>query len=173
VDPAKLRDCIARLKSRKEPAPLVPKGVWDAGLDAAIEGLLADDQPLKSALLLWNDNLTRAHEIAQEITTPTGSYLHGVMHRREPDYGNSKYWFQKVGDHPNFPSLRSSALELLAGPFRELAALRKAVDSSKTWDAFRMVDWCEEAERRAADDPVVRFLRALQAREIELLADSG
>ncbi len=163
---------VARLRSRKEPALLVPRGVWDAGLDAEIERGLPDSSPLKGALLLWNDNLPRAHEIAQEIATATGSYLHGVMHRREPDYENSKYWFHKVGRHPDFPSLRTAALDLLKGPFAGLAPLRKAAESSAEWDPFRMVDWCEEAARKADDDPLVLFLRALQAREIERLTDS-
>ena len=166
------QDCAARLRSRKEPAPLVPSGVWDAALDAEIERLLPDTAPLKSALHLWNDNLTRAHEVAQEIKTQTGSYLHGVMHRREPDYENAKYWFHKVGAHPLFPRVREAALELLSGPFATLPAWRKAVESSKEWDPFRMVDACQEAARKDSDDSLVLFLRTLQAREIELLTSA-
>lgn len=170
MDPAKLRESVARLRSRKEPAPLVPRKIWDPELDAAIERLLPDTEPLKSALHLWNDNLIRAHEIAQEIGTPTGSYLHGVMHRREPDYGNSKYWFRKVGDHPHFPAVREAALELLSGRFAELREIRAAVEKSLPWDAFRMVDWCQEAEGK--DDLLARFLRSVQTFEFGLLVDS-
>ena len=164
------RDCVARLQSRQEPAPLVPRGVWDAGLDAEIERLLPDTEPRKSALFLWNDSLVRAHEVAQEIKTQTGSYLHGVMHRREPDYENAKYWFHKVGAHPGFPAVRAAALELLGGPFRSLTEIRKAIEASKDWDAFRMVDWCQAAAGRPPEEPQVSFLCALQAREIGLLA---
>ena len=167
-----VRDCVARLRSRKEPAPLVPERVWDAELDREIERLLPDTSPLKSALFLWNDSLTRAHEIEQEIKTQTGSYLHGVMHRREPDYENSKYWFHKVGDHPNFPSVRAAALDLLKEVFSALEDVRNTIEESKTWDAFRMVDWCREAERRDAGESFVKFLRTLQAREVEILANS-
>ena len=163
-----LRECVRKLAGRTEPAPLVPRKAWDAELGAAIERLLPDSDPLKSALHLWNDNLVRAHEIAQEIGTSTGSYLHGVMHRREPDYGNSKYWFHKVGRHPNFAALRAFALELLSTRFAELAEIREAVGKSGDWDPFRMVDWCESAEGK--DDPFALFLRTIQAREIGLLA---
>jgi len=161
------KDLIARLKARKEPAPLVPKKVWDAELDQETEKL--PDSELKSALFLWNDNLARAHEIAQEIKTQTGSYLHGVMHRREPDYGNSKYWFERVGRHPAFPDVRAAALDLLAGPFQDLKHVRAGVDRQAEWDAFRMVDWCEEAAGKDADPRFVSFLHALQARELEIL----
>jgi hypothetical protein len=30
----------------------------------------------------------------------SGSFWHAIMHRREPDPGNSKYWWRKVGAHP-------------------------------------------------------------------------
>jgi hypothetical protein len=166
---AALGDCIRRLAGRKEPAPLVPKKIWDPELEATIERLLPDTEPLKSALHLWNDNLNRAHEIAQEIGTATGSYLHGLMHRREPDYGNSRYWFRRVGEHPHFPGVRLAALELLSGRFSELSDIRAAVENSGSWDAFRMVDWCQEAEGR--EDLLAHFLRSLQSRELGLLVD--
>jgi hypothetical protein len=164
MPPLTLEDCQARLRSRREPALLVPPGIWDESIDLALERLLPDTSLLKGALHLWNDNLTRAHEIAQEIATQTASYLHGVMHRREPDYGNSKYWFRKVGNHPNFPSVRKAAIELVPDSLRDR---REEMERSPRWDPFRMVDWCEEAEGKT--DPVARFLCFLQAREIELL----
>jgi hypothetical protein len=166
-----VRELVERLKSRREPALLVPGTLWDAELDREIERAIPDDAPeelrsVKSALHLWNDNLKRAHELAQEIETRTGSYLHGVMHRREPDYGNSKYWFRRVGEHEAFPAVREAALELSGG-----SPLRKAIEASPAWDPFRMVDWCEEAAGKDPKDLLVAFLRALQARELAQLAD--
>lgn len=45
---------------------------------------------------------TEAHETAQEVGTPEGSYWHAMVHRQEPDAGNSAYWFRQVGEHPVF-----------------------------------------------------------------------
>lgn len=56
--------------------------------------------PVLAGLWLYVDDLDRSHAISQDIHTSTGSYWHAIMHRREGDFWNSKYWFRKVGDHP-------------------------------------------------------------------------
>jgi hypothetical protein len=45
-----------------------------------------------------------AHEIAQEIETPTGSWLHALMHLIEGDLGNARYWFVEAGRPVKKPS---------------------------------------------------------------------
>ena len=50
-----------------------------------------------------------AHEVAQSDTSAEGSYWHAIVHRQEPDAGNSSYWFQRVGKHPIFPALLEQA----------------------------------------------------------------
>jgi hypothetical protein len=46
------------------------------------------------------DDLDRSHTISQSIETPTGSFWHGILHRREGDFSNSKYWFRRAGKAP-------------------------------------------------------------------------
>src|SRR5437868_2895832 len=41
-----------------------------------------------AGLWLYHDYLDESHRISQEIETQTGSYWHGLMHRREPDFSN-------------------------------------------------------------------------------------
>ena len=166
MDPNVVGKCMGKLLTRLEPGLLVPKGPWSPELQRDIQSLDpgADSawSALKAGLLLWNDDLDGCHTIAQDLTDEFGAYLHGVMHRREPDYGNSKYWFRRVGDHPLFPELRAAALELL----RDAAGLddyRTALTSGKTWDPFRMIDWCEAA----SEEREVSFLRAMQAIELQ------
>ena len=55
-----------------------------------------------SAVWLYHNFLDESHTISQGIHSTSGSYWHGIMHRREPDFPNSKYWFRKVGDHEVF-----------------------------------------------------------------------
>ena len=58
-----------------------------------------------AGLWLYHDFLDESHKISQDIETPTGSFWHAIMHRREPDPGNSKYWWRRVGKHPVLAAL--------------------------------------------------------------------
>ncbi len=100
---------------------------------------------IRSALYLWHDHLDESHTISQSIESRDGSLLHALMHRREPDYGNSKYWWRRAGDHPSFGLLLTAARSSpgLAQPPPELARLLAA----PRWDPFAFVDLCERAAR--------------------------
>jgi len=166
MDSTVVRKCVSKLLTRQEPALLVPKGPWSPELERDLQQLDAgkDNAALavKAGLLLWNDDLDGSHKIAQDLPDEFGAYLHGVMHRREPDYGNSKYWFRKVGEHPLFPQLHAAARELL-GDAAGLENYRKSLTAGKKWDPYRMIDWCESA----GEELEVSYLRAVQAIEIQ------
>lgn len=61
---------------------------------------IASRPPLCAGLWLYVDELDKSHTISQGIQDATGSFWHGIMHRREGDFGNSHYWFRRVGAHP-------------------------------------------------------------------------
>ena len=177
---------VKTLETRDPLPPLAPSQEWDSELTHRIEGLslemLFDGQSVKDAtmgdalqsgLLLWNDALDASHTISQGIESGTGSYWHGIMHRREPDYSNAKYWFRRVGNHPAFPALRERALALLQSALTEsdaLADYAEAIEEIEGWDAFRFVDWCQAADR-STPEAVKSFLQAVQVEEIKLLLD--
>ncbi len=70
-------------------------------VEAAIQTDAIASQPsLIAALWLYVDELDRSHVVSQSIDDATGSYWHGIMHRREGDFSNSHHWFRKVGAHP-------------------------------------------------------------------------
>jgi hypothetical protein len=39
----------------------------------------------------------KAHNIAQDIETPDGSWVHAYLHRVEGDESNARYWYQRAG----------------------------------------------------------------------------
>ena len=127
---------------------------------------------VKSALFLYFSALDASHEIAQSIHSATGSLLHGIMHRQEPDFGNSKYWFRRVASHDIYPLLREGALELLKGQKDSSTAelLRSEIESSSRWDPQWFVDQCEAAQGGASSDFEQR-LTELQRLEWQILFD--
>ena len=74
----------------------------DAVAAAVADPALADRPALCAALWLYVDDLDRAHGLAQELHSPTGSLLHAVVHRREGDFPNALYWYRKAGHHPAY-----------------------------------------------------------------------
>jgi hypothetical protein len=113
-----------------------------------------------AALWLYHDHLDESHQLSQDIKTVEGSYWHGIMHRREPDYSNAAYWFRRVGRHPVFDSLDKAAQELAA------AVPIQAVLPSP-WDPFWFIDFCEGCVVRK--EPGEELARLIQKREWELL----
>lgn len=122
---------------------------------------------------LWNDFLSESHAISQEIESTSGSYWHGVMHRREPDYENSNYWFRRVGSHPVFVPLAEFAAQqsalAVAKPNSPQAASSYARDLARggEWDPYRFVAWCEAIAR--GKDPSEELARSIAQREWQLL----
>ena len=188
------QQALDRLRERSQ-VPLLTSQVWDEELDAALRGAsqeslfpekrLADPTMAAAALAglhLWNDNFEAAHNLCQAITTPTGSYLHGLCHRREghvgeglnSNLGNSRYWFRQVGEHPVYPAVYRTALNVLdaAGTgFRWATEAAGQLRSRGGWDPAVLSDWVGQADAGTLSPPTIVHLEEIQWREIALLVD--
>lgn len=120
-----------------------------------------------AGLWLYHDYLDVSHEISRTIETPTGSYWHGLMHRREPDFANSKYWFRRVGLHPVFPQLTEAASQAA----RVSVGLVRAdwLPSITGWEAFEFIDLCEECHH--IEGPDHTLCRQISLIEWQILFD--
>ena len=164
----------ARRESRPQTLPFgVPVQDARAALAALNAGSFSELQParstpsvqcLQSALWLLFDCFPESHTLAQGIHTASGSYLHAIQHRREPDASNSKHWFSRVGAHPVFEELLQDARKLAGqSPVAGLAELVRAA----AWDPDLMVKLCTGAQ----GPDLTGALLAIQRRELELLFD--
>ena len=68
-----------------------------------------------AGLWLLHGFLDESHEISQSLKTAEGSFWHGIMHRIEPDFWNSKYWYRQVGSHQVIDSMAKRNSEYPAG----------------------------------------------------------
>jgi hypothetical protein len=190
----KIQQAIERLRERTH-VPLFVADVWDTALDAQLKAASAEELfegfPIRdprmaacaiAGLHLWNDNFHASHNLCQGIDTQTGSYWHGLGHRREGHQGeglasnlsNAKYWFRRVGDHPIFDAVYRSALSVLdttgSGlPWTVTAA--EHLRAQRRWDACKVVDWFGDADRHTLTAPEQEVLAEIQWREIDLLVD--
>ncbi len=128
---------------------------------------------VRAGLLQMHDLLHDSHEVSQGIEgegrRAAGDYWHAIMHRREPDYGNSRYWFRRVGRHPLFDELRERAADVLsraAGVVADEWRGRLGVETE--WNPGAFVEMCEAA---AGDEegPLGLAARQIQWREMVLL----
>jgi hypothetical protein len=128
---------------------------------------IAGNVPIKNAerfalvrggVLYALDAIHEAHAIFQDAKGDLGSYWHGMMHRREGDFDNARYWFRRSGILPFFSELHRAASESSALMARQ-----------SNWDPYVFTGECEQS--RFGETEGLNELLALQRAEFEVLFD--
>ena len=124
---------------------------------------------LRAIAYLHHDHTDAAHDLVQDMADPDGALVHGILHRREPDFWNAKYWFRQTENHPVYQKIAARIQSLSSDP--QTRAIVHRLTLPGTLDPHALVDEVERVERRPVSDPDVHFLRHVQLAETECLVE--
>ena len=155
-------DLLLRLRPIEPGSPDALRRIRDAE-EAELTGgaVLADatyPRLIRAGLLYAYDAIDESHRIVQEIESNLSSYWHGMIHRREGDFENSRYWYRRTGNLGLFPEMHSRA-----------AAVSSLMGRQMDWDPYVLVGQCEQA--RFGGDVDQKELIALQRIEFDVMFD--
>ncbi len=129
-----------------------------------LSGLLRsedDANAMLAGLWLWHDWLDESHHISQSLESPTGSFWHAIMHRREGDFSNSKYWYARCQNHPILQQMANNATQILHSLPADKAYLRLM---SGGWNPNAFVDLIESVEE---DEKNPKHATAISLQQLE------
>ena len=115
--------------------------------------------------------LDESHRISQSVSTSTGSYWHGIMHRRERTVGTANTG--SIG----WGSIRFSGFVRAAKSLAEQASLlpeTRFLVEQRQWDPHRFVDLCEASRTgKPGRTPVPDHTAERMAAAVRLLLPPG
>jgi hypothetical protein len=66
---------------------------------------------------LWHDakgDWEAAHNLAQDVHSAEGSWVHAYLHRKEGDPGNASYWYHRANKPMSQKSLKDEWTEIVS-----------------------------------------------------------
>jgi hypothetical protein len=160
---------LTLVHDEKLAAPNIIKDIHQLSNEALFGGTIESSdmaQVARAGLILAAGGWDEAHRIVQELDTPEAQYWHGIVHRREPDSSNAKYWFRQVGHHPVMDQL----VRILSEPEGPDKTLVQRFIKSGKWDPFKYVDACR-AYHEGGGNELLPLLLDIQRKEFTSLLD--
>ena len=115
----------------------------------------------RGLLLLRNDEDEATHRVVQaDEGQIDADAVHAIMHRREGDFGNARYWARIVDQH----SIYDRLAEVVVG-----YAGTEPVRQTGRWRPMQLVDFCSRLDQ--LDDLAVTAARIAAELEMRLLRD--
>ncbi|HEY6169842.1 MAG TPA: hypothetical protein VI454_17520 [Verrucomicrobiae bacterium] len=150
-------------------AGVLPEGELLAKVDAWLADKKFSARTAKlfrAAALLWHDHHDAAHAIVHDDPSSEASFLHAILHRREPDCANACYWLKRVGRHPAYATIAKRVSEFLDGD--EFKRWRDILVPDGQWDAEGFVDAAYVSNLREYTYPLFQQIQRI---EMECLLD--
>jgi hypothetical protein len=156
-------DLLLRLRPTEPGSPEAVRRIREAEETELTGGAVLADAAyprlIRAGLLYAYDAIDESHRIVQELAGAHASYWHGMLHRREGDFENARYWFRRTGRlKVVFPEMQARAAEVSPLMARQM-----------DWDPYVLVGQCEQA--RFGGDVNQKELVALQRIEFEVMFD--
>ena len=108
-----------------------------------------------------------SHTAAQEAddrgdTTKLGSLWHAIAHRREPDPGNSAYWYRRVGRDP--AGIYSALVQPATAVIEKTGhwTLTVQLIQNGRWDPLALIEICTRVRPGTAEEGLARKLQRLE-----------
>lgn len=114
---------------------------------------LQPDSLITAMLWLRIGIIGKPHEIVQDGRTPIASYLHGIVHRIEGDFWNSKYWFRQVGDIRQLGSLSKFMERRLKDESLSSTAASLKIMQGHVFVPVELVSACEKLCQQSHPNP--------------------
>lgn len=145
--------------------------LWHDGLDECHRIAQRSPQELEHAapltvgqdLPLYGD--LKRSSTSQADMTSTLAFWHAIVHRREGDFSNSKYWYARVDGHPLLATLAVRAADVI-NPFPADNSIFRLV--AHGWNPAAFVDLVQQVHH-APGDPRHKLAIALQQIEWQSL----
>jgi hypothetical protein len=168
---------LTHARARDAPAPAwLWKTLSDFNLGYVDHRSADDETAVVAGLMELHGFGEQSHELSQSVEgrgrNRAGDYWHAIHHRREPDPGNAKYWFHKVGRHPIHPALVRTAGSLTVELEKAETGSSKVLFGTGNWDSFAFVDFCQRATQKQSPE-LVAVAKKLQFLEMILLLASA
>ena len=76
--------------------------------------------PLKALWLTKADQWDAAHDVAQDLGSKLGDWIHALLHLIEGDLGNSAYWYARAGQtQPSVNEIDAEWVRIAEAAFKE------------------------------------------------------
>ena len=151
---------MGELKARETP-PLLAQELYAEEVSRrlmSVPGENVREELRRAALLLWNDDLQAAHFIVQNDESADAAFIHAIIHRREGDFSNARYWWRRAASSSLFQKVGAAL-----SPMPEVAEYA-LLDAKGNFDEMRFTELCENATPENEET-----LRRIQAAEMAAL----